>query len=127
MEAIFRILAGALLVAHGLVHLLWFAPNDDAAWPFHLDRSWLVPEHARRAVGTALIALVVAAFVMVGLAIWAVPGLASMWPAIAIAGAVTSLAVLIAFWDRQLVWGIGIDVAILVIAVWRPGWTDRLG
>lgn len=124
---IFRIVVGILLIAHGLVHLMWFLPNEDTAWPFRLDRSWLVPEQARRPVGIALIALVVAAFVLLGLAIWGVPSLVAIWPALAIAGAVASLAVLIVFWDRQLLWGIGIDLVILVLAVWRPGWTDRLG
>ncbi|GIM63801.1 hypothetical protein Pve01_81460 [Planomonospora venezuelensis] len=37
-----------------------------------------------------------------------------------------SLVVLVVFWDRQLGWGVAIDVAILVVALWRPGWTDRL-
>jgi hypothetical protein len=31
------------------------------------------------------------------------------------------------FWDRQLLWGVAIDVALIVVALWRPGWTDRLG
>jgi hypothetical protein len=126
MEAIFPIVVGVLLIAHGLVHLLWFAPNVDAAWPFRLDRSLLVPEQARRPVGIALVALAVAAFALLGLAIWGIPGLVSMWPALAIAGALASLAMLIAFWDRQLIWGVGIDSVILVLAVWRPAWTDRL-
>jgi hypothetical protein len=127
VEAIFRIVVGVLLIAHGLVHLLWFATNEDAAWPFRLDRSGLVPEQARRPVGIALITLAGAAFVLLGLAIWGVPGLVSMWPALAITGAVASLVMLIVFWDRQLIWGVGIDCVILVLAVWRPGWTDRLG
>jgi hypothetical protein len=31
------------------------------------------------------------------------------------------------FWDRQLWWGVAIDVATLVVALWQPWWTDRLG
>ena len=127
METIFRLVAGVLLIAHGLVHLLWLARNEEAAWPFHLDRSWLVPEQARRPFAIALIALTVAAFVLTGLAIWGVPGLVLMWPVLTIAGAVASLAMLTAFWDRQLIWGVAIDLALLVLAVWRPGWTDGLG
>ena len=78
VEAIFRIVVGILLIAHALVHLLWFAPHKDAVWPFRLDRSGLVPEKARRPVGIALIALVVVAFVLLGLAVWGVPRLASV-------------------------------------------------
>lgn len=124
---IFRIALGTLLVAHGLVHLLWLAPDKDAGWPFHLGRSWLVPERARRPVGVALIALVVAGFVLAGPAIWGVPVLVPMWAALTIAGAVASLALLIGFWDRQLVWGVAIDSAVLVLAVWQPGWIERPG
>ena len=127
METIFRLAVGVLLIAHGLVHVIWFAPNEETAWPFHLERSWLVPEQARRPLAIALVALSVAAFVLVGLAIWGVPGLVMMWPVLAIAGVVASLAMLTVFWDRQLIWGVAIDLALLVLAVWRPGWTDRLG
>ena len=121
-----RIVVGALLVAHGLVHLMWFASAKDASWPFHLDRSWLLPEHARRPAGIALIAVVVAAFALLGLAVWGVPLLASTWVGLAVVGGAASLAVLVAYWDRQLVWGVAIDVVVLVVALWRPGWTDSL-
>ena len=102
MEVLVRIVIGALLLAHGLVHLMWFAPNDDPTWPFRLDRSWLMSDEARKPVAMALVALVVAGFAMLGLA-------------------------LVLFWDRQLLWGVAIDVTLLVVALWRPGWTDRFG
>ena len=37
---------------------------------------------------------------------------------------VASLAMLIAFWDVQLLLGVAIDVAVVVVAVARPGWTS---
>ena len=61
MEVLVRAALGALLVAHGLVHLMWFARNDDPAWPFRLDRSSLMPEATRKPVAITLVALVVAA------------------------------------------------------------------
>jgi hypothetical protein len=127
VEILVRIVLGVLLVAHGLVHLLWFVANDDPAWPFRLDRSWLLPDATRRPVAVALVAVVVVAFALLGLAVWGVPGLASIWPALAVAGAVASLAALVLFFDRQLLWGVAIDVALIVVALWRPAWTDRLG
>ena len=127
MEVLVRIVLGLLLVAHGLVHLLWFAPSDDPAWPFRLDRSWLLPPATRTPVAVGLIALVVAAFALLGLAVWGVPGLTSMWPGLAIGAAVASLVVLVLFWDRRLLWGVAIDVALIVVALWLPAWTDRLG
>lgn len=126
MEVLVRIVLGVLLVAHGLVHLLWLAPSDDPAWPFRLDRSWLA-EAIRKPTAVVLIALIVAGFTLLGLAVWAVPGLASIWPVLAIGAAVASLAALVLFWDRQLLWGVAIDVALVVVALWHPAWTDRLG
>jgi hypothetical protein len=126
VDILVRILLGILLIAHGLVHLLWFAPNDDPRWPFRLDRSWLMSEGTRKPVAVALVALIVAGFALLGFAVWGVPGLVSIWPALAIVAAVVSLAALVLFWDRQLVWGVAIDVAIIAVALWRPGWTDRL-
>ena len=127
MDVLVRIVLGGLVVAHGLIHLMWFAPNDDPAWPFRFDRSWLLSEQTRRPVAVALVALVVAGFALLGLAVWGVPGLASIWPALAIGSAAASLAALVVFWDRQLLLGVAIDVALIVVALWRPTWTDRLG
>lgn len=127
MDMLVRSILGVLLIAHGLVHLMWFAPNDDPGWPFRLDRSWLISEATRKPVAVALVALIVAGFALLGLAVWGVPGLVSFWPGLAIAAAVVSLAALVLFWDRQLVWGAAIDVAIIAVALWRPGWTDHLG
>jgi hypothetical protein len=127
MEIVVRVVLGLVLVAHGLVHLLWFAPNDDPAWPFRVDRSWVVPQAIRRPVAVVLIALVVAGFALLGLAVWGVPGLASIWPALAVGAALASLATLVVFFDRQLLVGVAIDVVLIVVALSRPGWTDRLG
>ena len=74
-----------------------------------------------------LIALVVAGFALLGLAVWGVPGLTPIWPVLAIGAAVASLAALVLFWDLQLLWGVAIDLAVIVVALWRPAWTDRLG
>lgn len=127
MDVVLRIVAGTLVVAHGLIHLMWFLPNDDPAWPFRLDRSRLLPDELRKPVATVLVALVVAGFALLGLAVWGVPGLAAIWPVPAIGAATASIAVLVLFWDRQLVLGVAIDLAIIAIALWQPGWTDRLG
>lgn len=127
MDIVVRIVLGVLLVAHGLVHLMWWAPDDAPGWPFRLDRSWLLPGPARLPVAVLLVGIVVAAFALLGLAVWGVPGLAPMWPVLTIGGAGASLLALVLFWDRQLVWGVGIDVALIVVALWHPAWTDRIG
>jgi hypothetical protein len=127
MSTLIRVVAGVLLVAHGLVHLLYLVPAPaDESFPFTLDESWLVPENARRPVAVALIAATIVSFALLGLAVWGVPGLAGAWPGIAVTAAATSLALLIAFWDAQLTFGVVLDLAIVAIALTRPDWTSAL-
>jgi len=73
MATLLRIVIGVLLIAHGLVHLLYL--TDDVP-EFSLERSWLVPEKSRRPVAMVLMWVTVAAFALLGLAVWNVPGLA---------------------------------------------------
>jgi hypothetical protein len=128
MWTLLRVVSGALLAAHGLVHLLYLVTNaQDPRWPFALARSWVVPEPVRRPVGVVLIGVTVVLFVLLGLAVWGVPGLSAIWPALAIAGSTASLVTLVLFWNAQLVLGVVIDVALIVVAVLRPEWTDRIG
>ncbi len=127
MATVLRIVAGVLLIAHGLVHLLYFVTNEDPKWPFTIERSWLVPEAARRPVAIVLVAVTIVAFALLGLAVWGVPGVSAIWPVLAIVGASASLVTLVVFWNAQLVTGVAIDVALIVLALWRPGWTDRIG
>jgi hypothetical protein len=124
MATLLRIVIGVLLIAHGLVHVLYL--TDDVR-EFSLERSWLVPESARRPVAMVLMWATVAAFALLGLAVWGVPGLAGAWPGIAIVASVLSLALLVAFWSWSLVFGVLIDVALIAVAVIRPEWTDRIG
>ncbi len=55
-----------------------------------------------------------------------VPGLSAAWPGLTIVACLLSMALLAVFWDTVLVIGIVIDVALVVIAVTRPEWADRL-
>jgi hypothetical protein len=124
MATLLRIVIGVLLIAHGLVHLLYLTDNVPE---FSIERSWLVPESASRAVAKVLTWATVAAFALLGLAVWGVPGLADAWPGIAIVASVLSLALLVAFWSWSLIFGVLIDVALIAVAVIRPEWTDRIG
>lgn len=123
-----RVLAGLFLVAHGLVFMLYLVkePNDPK-WPFTFDKSWLVPDASRRSLGIVLMILTIALFVLLALAVWGVPGLAGVWSMLAIAAALVSAILLVAFWQPQLVIGILIALALAVIAVAKPGWTDTIG
>lgn len=124
MGTLLRIVVGFLLIAHGLVHLLYLV---DDVQEFSLQNSWLIPESASRPVALVLMWSTIAAFTLLGLAVWGVPGLTSIWPALAIIGSALSLLLLITFWSWSLVFGVLINLAIIAIAVIRPEWTDRIG
>lgn len=117
-----RAATGLLLLAHGLVHLLYLAPD---VREFSFERSWVVPESARRLLGLGLMAATVAAFALLALAVWGVPVVSSAGPVLAIAAALVSLVLLLAFWNGWLVLGVAIDVTVLVVAVTRPHWLGR--
>lgn len=124
MATALRIVIGLLLIAHGLVHLLYLTEDVPE---FSLEGSWLVPDSASRPVAMVLLWATIAAFTLLGLAVWGVPGLTSIWPALAIIGSALSLVLLIAFWSWSLIFGVLINVAIIAVAVIRPEWTDRIG
>lgn len=124
MDTLLRIVIGVLLIAHGLVHLLYLTPDVPE---FSLERSWLVPESVSRPVAIGLMWATVVAFTLLGLSVWGVPGLAGIWPWIAIVASALSLALLVTFWGWSLIFGVIIDVAVIALAVIRPEWTDRIG
>lgn len=114
---VLRVLTGVLLLAHGLVHLLYLAKDVPE---FDLDSSWIVPLGARRLVGVTLIGLTIAAFTLLALAVWGVPGLAGIWPTLAVIAAILSTVVLVAFWSSRLVIGLAINAVLVWGAVARP-------
>jgi multisubunit Na+/H+ antiporter MnhC subunit len=127
MTLIARIIVGLLLLAHGLVHLLYLFPSaDDPKYPFTLTRSWLLPGPTRRPVALVLITAVVLGFLASALALWGVPGLSGHWSATTIAAASMSIALLIAFWDRQLWIGVLIDALLVAAALVPLSWVDAL-
>jgi hypothetical protein len=127
MTVLIRIAAGLFLVAHGLVHLLYVMPKqDDPSFPFTLKESWLIPAAVRRPSGVVLVTETVTAFALLGLAVWGVPGLSSAWPVLAIVAAALSLSLLVAFWNSHLFVGIGIDLALVALALTRPEWIEKI-
>lgn len=123
MIVVTRIAVGVLLLAHGFVHLLYLLPDVPE---FSFDGSWLVPQAARRPLGLALTTATVASFALLALAVWGIPGLSAVWPALAVVACLLSAVLLVVFWRHQLVFGLALDVAILVVAVTRPHWAQQL-
>ena len=123
MIVVIRVVTGVLLLAHGLVHLLYLAQDVPE---FSIQDSWLVPESARRPVALALIAATIAAFAVLALAVWGVPGLSAAWPILAIIASTFSLVLLVAFWDTRVMLGVVIDIALITLAVTQPSWTQHI-
>ena len=119
MMVVVRIVAGILLLAHGLVHLLYLVPDVSE---FSTQRSWLVPEAARQLVAWALIAATIAGSAALALAVWGVPGLAAAWPVLAVFAGALSLVLLVAYWDTKLILGVAIDGTLITLAVVQPAW-----
>ena len=130
------ILVAGLLLGHGLIHGSYLMPEPAAkpgapAWPFQLDRSWLLrriglPRESSRLLGTGLVVVVIAGFALAAIASLGV-GPAWLWSIGVALGAVASVAVLVLYFHPWLVLGIGIDLVLLwsvMVAGWIP---DGLG
>jgi hypothetical protein len=112
-----RVVVGLFLVAHGLVHLLYFAPppEDDPRYPFVPEDRWfakalgLQPSAAKAVAGTFAVVSALA-FAASGIALFAS---AELWEAAAVVGSAVSLVLFLLFFHRWLVFGIAIDFAIL--------------
>ncbi|HLO34957.1 MAG TPA: hypothetical protein VK194_02705 [Candidatus Deferrimicrobium sp.] len=128
-----RWLLAAVLIGHGVVHVLFAVPAPAATagspdWPFDMARSWVVTGagvdlNAIRVVGVALIAIVVAGFGLSALSTVGVVVPPGWWRATVVVSSVASAIMLILFFEPQLVLGLGIDAVLLgVVATgaWAP-------
>lgn len=124
-----RWLLAALLIGHGVVHVLFAVPAPSAtaggaAWPFDMAQSWVVARAGldlvlARVVGAVLIAVTVGAFALAALATVGVVVPSGWWqPTIAL-GAVASATTLVVFFEPQLVVGLGVDAVLLWAAATR--------
>ena len=128
------------LIAHGLVHAgLAAAPNpnntDSKPGTFFTspDRSWLLHRFDLNPsivqwIGIILVAIATLGFVLAGLGVFGVPGLAEIWRAVTVVSAGGSLLLLVIFWHPWLIVGVLIDIGLLVALLWG-NWppVDQIG
>jgi hypothetical protein len=122
-------LLGGLLFAHGAVHVLFLVPEPETSggsgWPFDTARSWSgLSGGNARAVGWVLIAATIAAFAIGALATVGIVVPAFLWQPVVIVAAVASTAMLVLFFDPQLVLGLAINAVVVWAAAatwWAPG------
>ena len=121
LEAVFAV----FLIAHGLVHaILAAAPRPDIpdAKPltFWTRPSRLLPglpESIARPVATVLWVVSTLLFVAAGLGLLGLPGVSEIWIGLAVAGAFSSLLLLLVFWHRWLILGVLIDLGLILALV----------
>jgi hypothetical protein len=124
-------LLAALLMGHGLVHLLFAVPVPEATeteWPFDMTRYWLITGpglnlNLTQGIGWALIAVTVVGFAVAAASTvgFAIPS--GWWqPTVALAAAASTV-LLVLFLTPQLVLGLVINAALVWVAaarVWTP-------
>lgn len=135
-------LVAAFLIGHGLVHVMFVAPQPATAapaasgvpYPFDLARSWLVGTGLDvttvRTIGGTLTVLVVVGYALAALATVDLVVPAAWWGGLTMAATVASVALLIVALTPGIVLGLAIDVVLtwLVIAsVWVPRTRFALG
>ncbi|MDQ0754462.1 hypothetical protein [Arthrobacter sp. B3I4] len=111
-----RWLAGLFLIAHGLVHLAIWLPRQDAKAPFDVGHSPFAGDVRRPATALAIAAAVVLAVAGLG-----VLTAAPWWVPVTVAGAGVSAALLVLTFNLWWLIGLGINVAIIVLALQQAG------
>ena len=99
-----RFLIIAFLFGHGAIV---------AAQASGVPGSWLIGE--RKALGVALTLAAGAVFIIAGGGLWAQ---AEWWRALAVTGAVLSLLFFVVFFQPLILFGLALDVAVIVALVW---------
>lgn len=127
-----RWLLAALLVGHGVVHILFAVPakatDAGADWPFNMARSWAITRAGLdlslvRIAGVALITVVVVGFSLAALSTVGIIVPSGWWQAIVAGSAITSAILLVLFFQPQLVLGLGINAVLLGVVMtraWMP-------
>jgi hypothetical protein len=121
------VLIGLFLIAHGLIHLLYFVTAPDPGYPMTAAKSWLVTRadvslSVVRALVYALSALALIGFILTALSYWEllVPG--AWFQTLAVGSSVCSLLVVAITWHKEFVIGAAINVGIIYWAlVWETG------
>ena len=111
-----RWLAGLFLIAHGLVHLAIWLPPPTTKAPFDVGRSPFAGDVRRPAVALAVSAAVVLALAGVAFLVSA-----PWWVPVTVAGAGISAALLLLTFNLWWLIGLGINAAIIVLALQQAG------
>lgn len=122
-------LLAALLISHGVVHLMFAVPPPAASvggaeWPFDMARSWAITGAGLdakpvRIVGVVLVTVVVVGFSLAALSSVGILVPSGWWQPTVAMSAVASAILLVLFFEPQLVLGLGMDAALLWVVAAR--------
>jgi hypothetical protein len=115
-----RTVFGAMLLAHGLIHLAWFAPKQpDEAFPFkwHSLLFPYVKDETMKRIVAPMIIVQAAVLVVAALGVWGVPGLAALWVPLAVFGSVVSTIVMTLLWHPWFITGPLVNALIVTFAL----------
>ena len=119
---VLKVLLGLLLVVHGLIHLVYFAPANDPKFPMTAGKSWLVtsrglPIEAVRRLVAVLAVTAAVAFCLLALSYFGLLVPTNWFTPLAVVAALASLLLIAVTWNVQFMVGVAIDVAVLVWAL----------
>jgi len=116
-----KVLVGLFLIAHGLVHALYFVPPEPD-YPMTAGKSWLVTRvglslSVVKPIVVALVVVAMIGFILLALSHWGLLVPASWFKALAVISAVASLLLIALTWDKWFVFAVLINVGILYWAL----------
>ena len=109
---------GLFLIAHGLVHGLYFIrnkPKDDPKFPFFFTKSWFAKRVGKPSIiiGKILTLIVIIMFVLSGLFLMGISSYNYLWLIFALIAAIISEFLFILFWHKWLFIGFTINFIII--------------
>ncbi|MHC1716910.1 MAG: hypothetical protein AB9915_03460 [Candidatus Dojkabacteria bacterium] len=123
---------GLFLIAHGLIHTSFVTPkpqdNGGPAWPFDITKSWILKPiglstDTIKIIGIVLTIAATLGFVFSGLGWLGVPGLRTIWMITTVFSSISSLLLILLYWNKWFVIGILLDLLFLYLIYindWKP-------
>jgi hypothetical protein len=124
-----KVIVAIFLMAHGFIHisLSWVPTPQPGAkrtpffpswWKAGTDLKWPIsklglPTRVVQLIGSVIMLLVVAAFLLAALGLFGVPGLNTLWIPMAAGASIDSIVLITLYWHPWLPVGILLDAAIL--------------
>jgi len=123
VSAMTKLLIGGFLIAHGLIHVAFWATPRGPDQPFDSSRSWLlelfgISAGSARTISIVLAVAAATGFIAAGIALFAG---SDSWHVIAIVTAAGSLPLFVLFFNPWLTLGAAIELGILyslVVSHW---------